>query len=330
VVPRLDLRSPLFYKWAVDFDHDCDVASTMNDTVTINDVGPRDGLQNQPQMLEPTLRLQLIEALLAAGLPAIEVGSFVSPTAVPAMAGAADVVAGLPQGGASYSALIPNRKGYDLATAAGIRTVSIVVASTQTMNQENINCSTEQAIVGCEDIVRAAKGDGVRTLSCVATAWECPFEGRVDAEVSLSLARQMLACGADELVFADTIGAANPATVRALILPAVAEFGAQRVQCHFHDTRGMGLANVAAALECGVRKFDASIGGLGGCPFAPGATGNVATEDVALMTQQMGFSTGIDLRKLVEAVDLAIELTGNCDGGNSLRWLRRQVEKGAI
>ena len=302
----------------------------MSERVTINDVGPRDGLQNQPQTLLPEQRLALIKALLAAGVPAIEVGSFVSPKAVPAMAGAAEVVAGLPAGAAKYSALIPNRKGYDLASAAGVKTVGIVVASTQTMNQENINCSTEQALAGCEDIVSAAKQDGVVTLACVATAWECPFEGLVDAGVSLELARNMLVFGADEVVFADTIGAANPATVGILIKAAVQEFGADRVACHFHDTRGMGLANVAAALAQGVRKFDASIGGLGGCPFAPGATGNVATEDVALMAQQMGFETGIDLRKLVDAVDLATELTGNCEGGKSMRWLRRQVEKGAI
>jgi hydroxymethylglutaryl-CoA lyase len=302
----------------------------MTNTVTINDVGPRDGLQNQARMLEPSQRLQLIEALLAAGLPAIEVGSFVSPRAVPAMAGAAEVVAGLPRGAANYSALIPNRKGYDLATAAGVETVEIVVAATQTMNQKNINSSTEQAMAGCEDIVAAARNDGVKTLSCVATAWECPFEGVVQEDVVLDLAREMFAYGADEVVLADTIGAANPASVRSLTQRAADEFGAERISCHFHDTRGMGVANVAAALESGIRKFDASIGGLGGCPFAPGATGNVATEDVVLMLSQMGYETGIDLRKLVDAVDLASELTGNCDGGHSIRWLRRQIEKGAL
>ncbi len=302
----------------------------MTDSITINDVGPRDGLQNQPKILAAEERLRLIQALVKAGLPAIEVGSFVSPKAVPAMAGAADVVAGLPAGAANYSALIPNRKGYDLATAAGVKTVEIVVAATQTMNEKNINQSTEQAMAGCEDIVLTAKNDGVATLACVATAWECPFEGLVDRDVTLSLAAEMFAYGADEVVFADTIGAADPGAVRALTREAADQFGAERISCHFHDTRGMGVANVAAAVESGVRKFDASIGGLGGCPFAPGATGNVATEDVALMLSQMGFETGIDLRKLVDAVDLATELTGNCDGGNSLRWLKRQIEKGTL
>jgi hydroxymethylglutaryl-CoA lyase len=302
----------------------------MKETVTINDVGPRDGLQNQSRTLAPAERLRLIEALLAAGLPAIEVGSFVSPKAVPAMAGAAEVVAGLPAGGAVYSALIPNRKGYDLATAAGITQVELVVAASQTMNRENINASTEQAMAGCEDIVRAARADGVKTLACIATAWECPFEGAVDQDVVLGLARDMFAHGADEVVLADTIGAADPGGVRRLTQIAADEFGAHRLSCHFHDTRGMGVANVAAALESGIRKFDASIGGLGGCPFAPGATGNVATEDVALMLGQMGFATGIDLVKLVAAVDLVSELVGHPQGGHSIRWLRRQIEKGTL
>jgi hydroxymethylglutaryl-CoA lyase len=302
----------------------------MTDTIIINDVGPRDGLQNQSKMLTPEQRLELIRALLDAGMSAIEVGSFVSPKSVPAMAGAAEVVAGLPIGAANYSALIPNRKGYDLATAAGIKTVEIVVAATQTMNRENINQSTEQAMAGCEDIINAAKQDGISTLACVATAWECPFEGLVDRDITLSLAAEMFAYGADEVVFADTIGAADPAAVRGLTREAAQQFGAGRISCHFHDTRGMGVADVAAAIESGVRKFDASIGGLGGCPFAPGATGNVATEDVALMVKQMGFETGINLKKLVDAVDLVTELTGNCDGGNSINWLRRQIEKGTL
>ncbi len=302
----------------------------MVETVIVNDVGPRDGLQNQAKTLEPGERLQLIEALLEAGLPSIEVGSFVSPKAVPAMAGTADVVAGLPAGKANYSALIPNRRGYDLAVGAGVQTVELVVASTEAMNQKNINTSTEQAMANAADIINAARADGVNILSCVATAWECPFEGKVAQDVVLGIAREMFAYGADEVVLADTIGAADPGAVRSLTQAAVDEFGAGRISCHFHDTRGMGVANVAAAIDAGIRKFDASIGGLGGCPFAPGATGNVATEDVVLMLTQMGFETGINLRKLVDAVDLAIELTGNCNGGNSINWLRSQIEKGAL
>jgi hydroxymethylglutaryl-CoA lyase len=302
----------------------------MTEHVVINDVGPRDGLQNQPRTLAPAERLRLIRALLDAGLKHIEVGSFVSPQAVPAMAGTDEVVAGLPESAASYSVLVPNRKGYDFAAAAGARMVGLVVSATDAMNEANIRMGTSQAMANIEGIVAAAREDDIRAVCYLATAWECPFEGAVLPEQSLSLMAQMFDYGVDEVVIADTIGAANPASVAALTASAAGSFGAERLSCHFHDTRGMGVANVAAALGSGIRKFDGSIGGLGGCPFAPGATGNVATEDVVLMLHQMGYETGIDLARLVHAVDLAIELTGNCDGGNSINWLRRQVEKGAL
>ncbi|MEE4659050.1 MAG: hydroxymethylglutaryl-CoA lyase [Halieaceae bacterium] len=302
----------------------------MKENVVVNDVGPRDGLQNQAQVLSPTQRLRLIQALLDAGVSHIEVGSFVSPKAVPAMAGTGEIVAGLPPGGAVYSALVPNRRGYELARDAGIKVVELVVATTDTMNLKNINADTATAMGAIADIVALARADGVQVMSYLATAWECPFEGLVDADVALALAQQMFDAGVDTVVLADSIGAADPGSVTALTERAVAQFGAERLACHFHDTRGMGVANVAAALECGVRRFDSSIGGLGGCPFAPGASGNVATEDVVLMLQQMGYDTGVDLARLIDAVDLAIELTGNCDGGNAINWLRRQREKGAL
>jgi hydroxymethylglutaryl-CoA lyase len=302
----------------------------MPERVVVNDVGPRDGLQNQARVLTPAQRLRLIGALLDAGIDHIEVGSFVSPKAVPAMAGTDEVIAGLPNGGADYSALVPNRKGYDLAAAAGVKIVELVVAATDTMNEKNIRMSTARAMANIEGIAQAAREDGISTLCYLATAWECPFEGLVDESVSLALIGEMFAAGVEKVVIADTIGAAHPASVRSLTRLAAQEFGAERLSCHFHDTRGMGVANVAAALDSGIRRFDGSIGGLGGCPFAPGATGNVATEDVVLLLHQMGFETGIDLGKLVAAVDVAIELTGNCDGGNSINWLRRQVEKGAL
>ncbi len=302
----------------------------MNERGVINDVGPRDGLQNQPRVLSPEQRLQLIKALLAAGVSHIEVGSFVSPKAVPAMAGTDQVVAGLPAGAATYSALVPNLKGYQLAKEAGVSIIELVVASTDTMNQKNINTSTAQAMANVTEIAELAKADGIRAMSYLATAWECPFEGPVPLETSMALAAQMFDAGIEEVVIADTIGAADPAGVKRLTCEAADAFGAERLSCHFHDTRGMGVANVAASLESGIRKFDGSIGGLGGCPFAPGATGNVATEDVVLMLHQMGFETGIDLEGLVAAVELAIELTNNCEGGNSIRWLRRQIEKGTL
>ncbi len=302
----------------------------MTETIIINDVGPRDGLQNQPKILEPAQRLQLINKLLEAGVRNIEVGAFVSPKAVPAMAGTDEVVAGLPDGDYHFSALIPNRKGYELAKAAGVQTLGLVLAASNTMNEKNISMSTEQGLAVCREVLEQSRADGLNTQAYVATAWECPFEGLIDESAVIELSGSLLSAGASEIVLADTIGAASPAQVKSLVSKLVAEFGADKLSCHFHDTRAMGVADVFAAVECGIRKFDASIGGLGGCPFAPGATGNVATEDVVLMLTQMGFDTGIDLAGLVAAAELAKELTGNCDGGHASRWLKRQIEKGAL
>lgn len=300
------------------------------DTVVINEVGPRDGLQNQPRVLAPSQRIQLIEALVAAGLRSIEVGSFVSPQAVPAMAGTDAVIAGLPGGGIYYSALVPNRRGYELARASGVGAVGLVVATSNTFNEKNIRMTTAQAQATVLDLIAQCRADGVDSLVYLSTAWECPYEGRVDAGAVLALAAPLLAAGATELILADTIGAADPAAVKTLVAACVREFGAARLNCHFHDTRGMALANVYAALEAGIRKFDASIGGLGGCPFAPGATGNVATEDVALLLAQTGCRTGVDLGGLVAAAELAGELTGGAVGGHSLRWLQRRRAQGLL
>ena len=302
--------------------------SAASDFVIINDVSPRDGLQNQAQILTPAQRLAHIGALLDAGVANIEIGSFVSPKAVPAMAGTDEVFAGLPRGAASYSVLIPNRRGYDIALRTGVETVLLVMAASETMNQKNVNMSVQQSLDICADLIAAGKADGKKTIMCVATAWECPFEGIVDEAAVESLVRRCIDAGAQEIVLADTIGAADPASVKSLLTRLVGEFGASTFGCHFHDTRGFGVADVYAALECGVRKFDASVGGLGGCPFAPGASGNVATEDVVLMLHQMGMTTGIDLPALLDAADLVWQLTQTSTGGNASTWMKRQVEKG--
>lgn len=302
----------------------------MSEKIIINEVGPRDGLQNQPKVLSAEERLRLIASLVDAGVGSIEVGSFVSPKAVPAMAGTDKVVAGLPKADVDYSALIPNRKGYDLAKAAGVTSMALVIAASQTMNEKNIRMTTDEALAVCVDVIAQGKQDGMDVPAYVATAWECPFEGLVDQDVVIRLVGQLFDAGATKVVLADTIGAANPAQVKDLMSKLAAKYGADRLSCHFHDTRAMGLANVYAAIEAGIREFDASIGGLGGCPFAPGASGNVATEDVALMVSKMGYETGIDIEKLVAAGDLAAELTGNCPGGKSLRWLKRQIEKNTL
>ena len=298
--------------------------------VLINEVGPRDGLQNQAKTLSPEQRLQLIKALVDAGLGAIEVGAFVSPKSVPCMAGTDQVIAGLPSTVVKYSALIPNRRGYDMALESGIKTVNLVVAASNTMNEKNIRMTTAEAMAVSFDVIKQARSDQLSGQAYIATAWECPFEGAVPEAVVIELAGQLLAQGAANIVIADTIGAADPAAVKSLMQKLVSEYGAEQLSCHFHDTRGMGVANVYAAVEVGVRSFDASISGLGGCPFAPGATGNVATEDVVLMLEQMGFATGINMNKLLQAADLASELTGSCLGGHASKWLRVQAEKGLL
>ena len=302
----------------------------MGERVVINDVGPRDGLQNQPRMLTPAQRLQLIRGIRAAGVRHIEVGSFVSPKAVPAMAGAAEVVAGLaPDDDACYTALIPNMKGYELATAAGVRSVSLVLYGTDGMARKNVNMGKREAEEVNARILARAREDGTRVTATIAVSFSCPFDGPVDPAEVARITANFLERGADEVGIADTIGAANPAQVRSLMDRLVSVHGAEQLSCHFHDTRALGLANVFAALESGIRKFDASIGGLGGCPFAPGASGNVATEDVVMMLQQMGYDTGIDLPKLMEASQLAQELTGTAPGGRALPWLKRYVAKAA-
>lgn len=300
----------------------------MRETVTINDVGPRDGLQNQQRILSPQQRLELVRALLAAGVKHIEVGSFVSPRAVPAMAGAAEVLAGLPRDGDSrFTVLIPNMKGYELAQAAGATSVNMVLYASEGMARKNANMGMLQAEQVTADILHRARQEGIRVAAAIAVAFECPFDGPTDPAVVQRIVAQFLQLGADEVSVADTIGAANPGQVRALTQTLVERHGAERLSCHFHDTRAMGLANVFAATESGIRKFDASIGGLGGCPFAPGASGNVATEDVVMMLEQMGYDTGIALAPLVAAAELAKSLTGTAPGGRATPWLRRQMER---
>jgi hydroxymethylglutaryl-CoA lyase len=300
----------------------------MSEKIIVNDVGPRDGLQNQPKILEPQQRLQLIQSLLDAGMTHIEVGAFVSPKAVPAMAGADQLFAGLPdRPGTVFTALIPNMKGYELARDAGAKSVCMVLYGSEGMAQANVRMSIQQAESAAIDILQLAKKDGVRVIATIAVAFECPFDGPTDMAIVTDAAARMLAAGADEVCIADTIGAANPAQVRRMADALVAAHGPEKLSMHFHDTRAMGLANVFAAVESGIRKFDSSIGGLGGCPFAPGASGNVATEDVVMMLQQMGYDTGIDLPALLKAAKLAKALTGTAPGGRASAWLERYLQK---
>jgi hydroxymethylglutaryl-CoA lyase len=302
----------------------------MNDNkVVFTDVGPRDGLQNQPRILTVEERLALIAAIAKAGVSSIEVGSFVSPRAVPAMAGTDEVVAGLPDDAVSYSALIPNKRGYELARAAGVKAVNMVLYASEGMAQKNVNMSIAQAEEATLDILASARKDGISVIAAVATAFCCPYDGPTDPGVVREITARFIDQGLEQIVLADTIGAANPGEVRSLTADLVRAHGAGRIGCHFHDTRAMGVANVFAALESGIHHFDGSIAGLGGCPFAPGASGNVASEDVIMMLEQMGVDTGIDLDALLRASDLAEELTGTAPGGRAKAWLKPWLAKQA-
>ena len=218
---------------------------------------------------------------------------------------------------------MPNLKGFELARDAGAKIITVVPSATETMNQKNINMSLDETISNSCNILKEAKNSNLRTRAYVSVAWECPYEGKVDSKVVLDIANHMLASGADEIILADTIGAANPSSVGLLFKSCVDEFGHEILSGHFHDTRAMALANVCAALNEGVRKFDSCIGGLGGCPFAPGAAGNLATEDLANMLDQMGYTTNIDLNKLSKVVLFCEDMLNASLGGRMSAWLNK-------
>ncbi len=296
-----------------------------DDALFITDVSPRDGLQNQQVAVPAQGKIELVRLLAAAGVESVEVTSFVSPRAVPQMADAAEVVAGVQSAlpALRLSALVPNAKGLARAQAAGSREVAVVLAATETMNQRNVNMSLQAAIASCEETVAIARAQGLRTRAYIATAFECPFEGAVASSTVAALCERMLRAGAQEIVIADTIGAAAPAQVSRLLSDLRGTLPLAQTAAHFHDTRGFGVANAWAAIEAGVRRLDASAGGIGGCPFAPGAAGNVATEDVVLLAEQSGLRTGIALEGLLAAVEYAEFLLQRPLGGRSMGWYRR-------
>lgn len=299
--------------------------------IHITDVSPRDGLQNQSIPVDTHSKLELIRRLAAAGLRSVEVSSFVSPKAVPQMADAADllprVMAQLPALRASV--LVPNLKGLERASAAGAQEIAVVLSATETMNRKNINMGLSQAADVSAQTLQAAKAQGLRTRAYVAVAFDCPFEGETPMDTVVALSQRMQAAGADEVVIADTIGSASPGMVKQLLQLLLQVIPADQLAVHFHDTRGMGVANAWAALEAGIRRFDASAGGIGGCPFAPGAAGNLATEDLVLMAERSGFATGIDLNALLVAIAFAEAVLQRSFGGRSIQWLRQQAERRA-
>jgi hydroxymethylglutaryl-CoA lyase len=261
--------------------------------ISICDVGPRDGLQNDKVTLAPETRAELCTRLAATGLPRVEAGSFVNPKLVPQMANAEDVFARLPQGRTVYAALVLNRKGLDRALAAGAQEIHVAYPVTDTFAMRNQNVTTEQAAAIAEEIVEASP---VKTTVTLAAAFGCPFEGRVDPAKVLEHAARM--ANADEVILADTIGVGVPSQVKSLVPAALAN--GTPVGLHLHNTRNTGYANALAGIEHGATILDASVGGLGGCPFAPNATGNIATEDLLYLLHNEGVETGVDLDALLD------------------------------
>jgi hydroxymethylglutaryl-CoA lyase/(R)-citramalyl-CoA lyase len=268
------------------------------------DVGPRDGLQNDPAVLAPATRAELCRRLAATGLARVEAASFVHPGRVPQMAGAEEVFAALkPVDGVTFSALVLNRKGLDRAVATTAAAIHVSYPLTETFARRNQNAGMEDAAAAAEDILTAAHASGRTATATLGVAFGCPFEGRVDPGVVVEHAGRMAAAGADEIMLADTIGVAVPAQVRRLVPSCQAAAGSVPVGLHLHNTRNTGYANAVAGLEHGVALFDASVGGLGGCPFAPRATGNVATEDLVYLLEGEGAPTGVDLDALIAVAD---------------------------
>ena len=275
--------------------------------VTIVEVGPRDGLQNESEPVDVATKARLIRALTAAGLPVIEAGAFVSPKWVPQMAGTAEVVAELPAATATrYPVLVPNSKGYEAARAAGIGPdkggeIAVFGAASETFSQRNINCSIRESLERFAPVVERARADGLRVRGYVSCVLGCPYEGAVAPAKVAEVAAELAALGCDEISLGDTIGVGTPGAARAMLDAVAAEVPVQRLAVHFHDTYGQALANVLACLEGGVRVVDSAVAGLGGCPFARGASGNLATEDLLYMLDGLGFTTGADLDAVAAA-----------------------------
>jgi isopropylmalate/homocitrate/citramalate synthase len=274
----------------------------MAQRITIVEVGPRDGLQNERARVSTADKIAFVDRLSAANLPVIEVSAFVSPTWVPQMADAAEVFAGIARrAGTRYTALVPNPAGLDRAIAAGVTEIAIFASSTETFSRKNINQSIDASLAAYRQVCDRALAAGMRVRGYLSTAFGCPFEGEVPPARVADVAMRLADLGVFEVAVSDTIGVAHPGSVASVLDAVLARLPASQVALHFHDTRGTALANVLAALPHGITTFDASAGGLGGCPYAPGAAGNLATDDLIYMLNGMGIDTGVSLTKVSEA-----------------------------
>lgn len=271
-------------------------------SVRIVEVGPRDGLQNESAPVPLAAKISLIEDLAAAGLKTIEAGSFVSPKWVPQMADSAEVLAGLkPLPGVALPVLVPNQKGLEAALAAGAKEIAVFLAASESFSRKNINCGIEESFDRTAPVIEAALAQGVKVRGYLSCVLGCPYDGDISPAVVMSLAERLAAQGCYEISFGDTIGVGTAHKARALMRAAVGALGAERVAVHFHDTYGQALANVLACLDLGIGVVDSSVAGLGGCPYAKGASGNLATEDLVYMLNGLGIETGVSLDRLAAA-----------------------------
>jgi hydroxymethylglutaryl-CoA lyase len=296
--------------------------SRLPEEVRIREVGPRDGFQNEPEVIATSDKIRLIDLLSATGLKRIEVTSFVRPDVIPQLADGEEVLSGIERReGVAFSVLIPNRRGLDRALELRDRfdDASFFLSASESHNRKNVNRSVDESLAGLEQSIPVAREAGIGCTSVIATSFGCPYEGRVDQDRVFAIAERLIAAGSNEIGFGDTTGMANPVQVHEFFAEARRRLTGVELTAHFHDTRGQGLANVLAALEEGIESFESSFGELGGCPVPPGATGNVASEDVVSMIGEMGIETGVDLGLLIEASAAAQEVLGRPLGSHVLR-----------
>jgi hydroxymethylglutaryl-CoA lyase len=287
------------------------MSESMSDQVRIVEMGPRDGLQNEKIPVSVEARIAFIEALVAAGLATVEVGAFVSPKAIPQMASSDQVLRGVkPIKNAEFHVLVPNEKGYEAARAAGAEVVSVFAAASEGFSRANINCTIAESIERFKPVLARAKADGVRVRGYISCVLGCPFDGEIKPKAVAELAKTLWDLGCYEISLGDTIGVGTPSKAKEMLRAVGVNIPTARLAMHFHDTYGQALANLYAGMEEGVRVIDSAAGGLGGCPYAPGATGNVATEDVVYMLEGMGIKTGVDMEGLLAATNEISRLLG--------------------
>lgn len=290
-----------------------DPLAAVPDQVSVYEVSPRDGLQNESATVPLSGKVRLVDALVAAGLSRIELTSFVSPRWIPQLADADELAAAVlahPHAGATFSALCPNPHGLERAKEAGLAEVAVFLSASETHNKKNVNKTIDATLEAFAETIAPARAAGMRVRGYVSTVWGCPYEGDVAPGKSVAIAKRLFDAGCYQVSLSDTIGAGTPRLTRDILARAIDVLPLDAIAMHMHDTRGTALANILVGLELGVRHFDGSVGGMGGCPYAPGAAGNVATEDLVYLLHGMGIATGIDLERLVEAARAAESIVG--------------------